>query len=1155
MSRSLPEKVGQLYYSHGVLCAGHPVVVILFTAAVVILSCLPLANLPLPSNIPQIVIESDNITDLPRWYSEQPVYIQQVIMKSAVTPWTKEMQLTDAIRGPLAEVFTLKEIIQNYQHPKSRVSLVDVCAHVEAPSKSSSLPQYNCLLVSPANFWGQDPMQFYNDVSLAATVYAQYGTQLGKAPLSELLFGMGLREAGMKRYPLRNRQRVLQFAVTFAMTKLDLEYLDGLREHLNGHYPLLKENFTSNSVLHLHYLGDFDCHEFLPLFCTYLALFLYMYFSVRKIELVRSKVGMALSAVCTVIASLLMSIGLCFFFGLDPAGSSRGREVFPYLVVVVGLENILVLTKSILSTPGHLDSKIRLAQGLSKEGWGITKNLLTEVTILTIGLFTLVPSIQEFCIFAMVGLLCDFFLQMCFFSTVLSLDMAGSTLDSAVIGEIPQETVRPLPRTRSTPRLEGKVPKRLRLVLFWGRTRIVQRGFMICMVVWIGGFLYSAGIVQHFVQPEGGKKLERSGKLFGKYESILGRESGKVILGSDDKTKNMFPEGGIFRAVGNARPLDPVKWCYLVSAYNASSGPCRLAVLPPIRLCSAVSPTRAISLRNPLEKPTPTFKWDKLALALDPSDESVDYEESSEERGWGAPYLPTSPFEVLLVTAASVVSIIVISYTGIMLYRCVCSRHYADWRTKSWWSRTREQVVLEAVALPLEGKGQIVDAVVTDGNTVSCSYLSGEIDVWDSLSGEPLAHIDRQLYFGNIENSDIENTNLSSSPKNDKTRLSDDWERTIPDLRSLINTNFSSGSYCINQERNSIDSDNAYDYGLAVQRLYDEANALDCENNIEEELFSHCPQIWCLSSSDNIIAAGTSSGRIEFWEATSGQFKCMYDDSNGLGITCIKLTCGRVIVARINGTLEILKIEWENRFGHTPYRRFGGHFRTMSAGGADDLGAPTLKVKLSSVLRVHQQAITVLEVESGRIVSGSHDTTLKVLSLMDELLVFTLHAHYGPITALFIDSVNPMTAGSGSQDGGLCVWDLLTGACVYSLCAHDGRVQALTYSPSYVISLGSDEKLCVWDRFQGHLLNSIVLSQAYCTSMTMLTHNLLVISQQGSLVVRDVRTSEPVRLVRLGHNDCYVSVTSIVRLRSSVACDYGNSLRIVRFPLVRDKAD
>lgn len=40
----------------------------------------------------------------------------------------------------------------------------------------------------------------------------------------------------------------------------------------------------------------------------------------------------------------------------------------------------------------------------------------------------------------------------------------------------------------------------------------------------------------------------------------------------------------------------------------------------------------------------------------------------------------------------------------------------------------------------------------------------------------------------------------------------------------------------------------------------------------EEELFSQCPQIWCISSTDNIIVVGTSTGRVEFWEATSGQF-------------------------------------------------------------------------------------------------------------------------------------------------------------------------------------------------------------------------------------------------------------------------------------------
>jgi hypothetical protein len=44
---------------------------------------------------------------------------------------------------------------------------------------------------------------------------------------------------------------------------------------------------------------------------------------------------------------------------------------------------------------------------------------------------------------------------------------------------------------------------------------------------------------------------------------------------------------------------------------------------------------------------------------------------------------------------------------------------------------------------------------------------------------------------------------------------------------------------------------------------------------------------------------------------------------------------------------------------------------------------------------------------------------------------------------------------------------------MYSLQAHDGSVTALTYSASYVISLGTDERLCVWERFQGHLLNTI----------------------------------------------------------------------------------
>ena len=39
------------------------------------------------------------------------------------------------------------------------------------------------------------------------------------------------------------------------------------------------------------------------------------------------------------------------------------REIFPYLVVFVGLENVLVITKSVVSTPVDLEVKYRIAQG------------------------------------------------------------------------------------------------------------------------------------------------------------------------------------------------------------------------------------------------------------------------------------------------------------------------------------------------------------------------------------------------------------------------------------------------------------------------------------------------------------------------------------------------------------------------------------------------------------------------------------------------------------------------------------------------------------------------------------------------------------------------------------------------------------------------
>ncbi|XP_012288280.1 sterol regulatory element-binding protein cleavage-activating protein [Orussus abietinus] len=1329
MSRSLPDRVAGLYYAHGLFCSSHPIAVISLAISIILLCCSPIVNLPMPGNAPRTVI---NHTIVPVNGSEGPVlYVQQVVLRVGVVPWMEDLALSDAFRGPLYEVFNLLEIIRNYQDPKTLKTVDQVCLHVEAVKKKNAkkpdvLPEYNCLVLSPANLWQQSVEMFSKDTNLIGTIFSYQSLQKGKISLAEMMFGMNLKETGVKRYPVRVRQRILQYAVTIFLKDYDPSFIEGLKKRVVAHYPLHQSDDKSNSTiapsdetLHIFYPGEFNYSDFFPLMMTFIALFLYVYFSVRKIELVKSKFGMAFSACVTVLASLSMSVGMCFFFGLTL--SLSGKEVFPYLVVIVGLENVLVLTKSVVSTPAHLDVKIRVAQGLSKEGWSITKNLLTEVTILTIGLFTFVPAIQEFCIFAIVGLLSDFFLQMVFFSTVLGIDIRRMELSGESsklhLPNIPPSRKQQFTttisnkkanifRSKSHPRLNGlstgptnvvapntqniptlvKIPKRLRLVHFWARTRIFQRAFMVWMVVWISMIIYSSGIIEHFIRLSETLKAESDieGYTADKPQTINDyvelNTLKPVPTSASTPTTNHLNDGGfdtnITAELIKLKPVDfppwnrlsLYHWSSILSMYNISLAGEQITVLPTIKVSCGVSPAIVRQISNPND--VQHFQWQSFATAaLDPLDFSdMEIPTLSESRVFNtdAPFIPSSPMEIFLAAVLCLISVIVVVYTMVVLYRCICSRNYAEWRA-SWYQQEKThdsvtQLIMEALPLVLEGHTQEVECIATDGNTIASSCLAGHVRIWDTISGEQVAHIDRKQFFNSPpkeslhkspdpdelmsdyesgsppSRGEMEATNsvgfYSSSPASNKPRYSPgscsyqqangslinkrhsasnsfdydyqineftpekrkllrrslDHAFDLPNFRSIINTKFSSIKYSPTHQN----YEQGFDFGERYKQLIEEHKRTmeEIQKSGGDEQITTCPgqlnsndvadnvkslnndksmqtghnisPIWSMDYQENLIVVGCANGTMEFWEGTTGRFKCLFDDGSGLGVTAVKFVGNRVVAAKLNGALDFLQLESYSEgqqidWGFTSYRRT--HVRTGSAGSPMDINNVTqpeedLRCMKIGTHRAHQQPITVLDSEGGRVLTGSQDHTLKVYRLEDQLQLYTLHGHCGPISCLFIDRVSPMTSGSGSQDGLLCVWDLLTGACMYSIQAHDGAVAAITCSASYVISIGIDERLCVWERFQGHLLHAVPAHRAaYSPQLIMLTHHLLITSNQGSLVVWDVRTGEPVREVRLSHKDSFIFVKQMVPVRDSIVCDFGRQLRIVRFPLVSDKLD
>lgn len=109
------------------------------------------------------------------WASSDPfIYIQQIVLRTSVIPWKKNLLLTDAYRGPLHEIFKLLETVRNHEDDATKTNLANICLHVEnvkMPNKYPVFPEYNCLTLSPANLWQQNAQNFKKDTNLLSTIF------------------------------------------------------------------------------------------------------------------------------------------------------------------------------------------------------------------------------------------------------------------------------------------------------------------------------------------------------------------------------------------------------------------------------------------------------------------------------------------------------------------------------------------------------------------------------------------------------------------------------------------------------------------------------------------------------------------------------------------------------------------------------------------------------------------------------------------------------------------------------------------------------------------------------------------------------------------------------------------------------------------------
>ncbi|XP_015684135.1 sterol regulatory element-binding protein cleavage-activating protein [Protobothrops mucrosquamatus] len=1182
---SLRGKISGAFYNHGLRCASCPIPIILFTGLCVLACCYPLLKLPLPGTGP--VEYTTPVKDYstpppfpagqqgepgerPDWYSGAPVaYIQQVLVKATVSPWPKTFLPVDVFRSPLARVFQLVEEIRNHVlRDGSRIqSLDDTCLQLTdllpgLKKLRGLLPEHGCLLLSPANFWQNDQERFSADPDIIKTVHQHEPKTLQtSATPKDLLFGVPGKYSGVNLY---NRKRVVVYAITLGLRHYDARFLASLRSRLTLLHPSANSSLQEHQMIHVHFKEEIGVAELIPLVTTYIILFAYIYFSTRKIDMVKSKWGLALAAVVTVLSSLLMSVGLCTLFGLTP--TLNGGEIFPYLVVVIGIENVLVLTKSVVSTPVDLEVKLRIAQGLSNESWSIMKNMGTELGIILIGYFTFVPAIQEFCLFAVVGLVSDFFLQMFFFTTVLSIDIRRMEL-ADLNKRPPAEACLPPPKLGARgPRYERqpamrpatmhtinlqtsslrnlRLPKRLRVVYFFARTRLAQRIIMTGTVVWIGILVYTdpagfrlylasqvteqsplgeAGLpvlpVPGEVLPTGDAKLSLS--VFSAdrgqppppplsenqtSESARRRAAGHRAEEPPNARSRGHPEVGSTAEVTWGaedeelwRKLSFRHWPSLFGYYNITLAKRYISILPVIPVTLYLDPQEALEARHPHE----ASRYPSSSSSSSDVVRAEQAERLAEEKPKGHTPRDVTLYKVAALGLASGILLVLLLFC---LYKVLCPKNYGQ-NGLSHSRRRRGDLPCddygysppETEIIPLVLRGHLMDieCLASDGMLLVSCCLVGQIRVWDAQTGDCLTVIPKQGLRRD------HNSGLFDLPRDlwdyapDDGGPEDPWDGSPPsrrarsppppllfsdqpDLSSLIDTNFS--------ERGG-QSPGAPGARLRTLGLRPEGyDFTSLVGRVCEDSSGALPDRPSFSGPECETRRRSSSGD----EPLPAPEKAApppppplpWGSASESSIWSLELQGNFIAAGRSNGRLEV----WDAIEG------------TLQCSSEDGPSGITSLVFLSDRI-VAARLNGSLDFYSLRTPPSRHPTPFQaplgrnslpsppVYSASDVLACHLTHtvtcAHQKPITALKAAAGRLVT---GSQDHTLRVYRLEDSCCLFTLQGHSGAITAVYVDQTMVLaSGGQDGAICLWDVLTGSRVSHICAHRGDVTSLTCTT--------------------------------------------------------------------
>ena len=173
-----------------------------------------------------------------------------------------------------------------------------------------------------------------------------------------------------------------------------------------------------------------SARESIALTFAYGFMAIYVLLSLRKLKAFHSRFGLVVTAITQMTCSILASFTICGILKINL--SMIPQNAYPFVVLVMGIENMFRIINAVLAYPPTMATDLRIANALGDVGPVSVATAVQNIAVLSILSRVVSPGVTAFCVFACIATLFDTFFLLTFFVAVLNVDIRRFELQDAL---------------------------------------------------------------------------------------------------------------------------------------------------------------------------------------------------------------------------------------------------------------------------------------------------------------------------------------------------------------------------------------------------------------------------------------------------------------------------------------------------------------------------------------------------------------------------------------------------------------------------------------------------------------------------------------------------------------------------------------------------